>query len=427
MSSLLVADDAESLLVRLVGPAQRIELGLERMQAAMARVGIPADLPFPVITVAGTNGKGSVVAYLEALYQQSGYRCAAYTSPHIWHFTERLRVAGAPLAGQRWREKLSSLAPLAEEIPLTYFELSTLAAFLLCREEAPDLAILEVGLGGRLDAVNAVNADIAIISSIDLDHQALLGLDRESIGREKAGIVRQGRVLLYGDRNSPCRSVLDAAARLDAPLWLLGRDFDLDATGIWQHDGGAAAAPAPFASSAAQRGNLALALAAVYQLRERLPHAWPAPAQWEFSPQILGRSQWLQPWGEQGPRLLVDVAHNPQATQALAETLAPETGRIWACWGMMVDKDLAASVAPLRGKVDSWSLLAMPDNPRAATPMQLRSQLIGENVLGEVSLSQLPAQLDRWAKELGSGDVLLCFGSFYVLSALPRSWFLFNS
>ncbi|MBU2755630.1 bifunctional folylpolyglutamate synthase/dihydrofolate synthase [Acidithiobacillus sp. CV18-2] len=423
MSGMADAEDAESLLQRLAGSPQRIELGLERMHAAMQRLGIPANLPFPVITVAGTNGKGSVLAYLEALYQQSGYRCAAYSSPHIWRFAERLRVAGAPLPDRLWREKFAALASLAGEIPLTYFELSTLAALLLCLDEAPDLAILEVGLGGRLDAVNAVDADIAIISSIDLDHQALLGPDRESIGREKAGILRSGRPVLYGDRESPCASVLTAAEQRAAPLWLLGRDFDLDASGCWQAGATSVPVPPPMLDSAAQRANLALALAAVYQLRARLPQAWPPQERWRFTPRLLGRSQWLRPWGEDRPRLLVDVAHNPQAVRALAATLAGQSGRIFACWGMMADKDLAASVAPLRAKVDAWALLAMPDNPRAASPAQLRAELPGAEIRCELSLIDLPEHLRRWAAELGSDDILLCFGSFHVLSALPSEWF----
>ncbi|WP_308388439.1 folylpolyglutamate synthase/dihydrofolate synthase family protein [Acidithiobacillus sp. AMEEHan] len=417
------AEDAESLLVRLVGPAQRIELGLDRMRAAMEHLGIPENLPFPVITIAGTNGKGSVLAYLEALYRQSGYRCVAYSSPHIWRFVERLRVSGAPLPDQRWQEKFAALASLAEEIPLTYFELSTLAALSLCMEEAPDLAILEVGLGGRLDAVNAIDADIAIITSIDLDHQALLGPDRESIGREKAGILRRERPVIYGDRESPCTSVLTAADQLGAPLYLLGRDFDLDSEGHWRGNGLRIAAPPPISDSVVQRNNLALALAAVYQLRARLPQAWPPAERWRFAPKLVGRSQWLRPWGESRPRLLVDVAHNPQAVRALAETLAGQSGRIMACWGMMADKDLSASVASLRAKVDAWALLAMPDLPRAASPAQLRAQLPGADVRCEISLIDLPELLQRWAEELSGADVLLCFGSFHVLAALPSEWF----
>ncbi len=423
MISELEAADAESLLLHLAGPAQRIELGLARVRAAMTRLDIPAELPFPVITVAGTNGKGSVVAYLEALFQQAGHHSAAYTSPHIWAFAERLRFDGNPFSDTAWMEKLRLLGPVAEEIPLTYFEASTLAALMLCLEAQPDIAILEVGLGGRLDAVNAVDSTIAIISSIDLDHQALLGPDREHIGAEKAGIIRRQQPVFYGDRAAPCQSVLTAAEQLEAPLFLLGRDFDLEPDGNWRGNGNTFPAPVPVVNSAAQRNNLALALATVHCLRERFPQAWPAPTQWTLLPWLPGRGQRLRPWGVQGPELIVDVAHNPQATRALAARVAHEDGRVVACWGMMADKDLAASVGPLRERISAWWLLAMPDNPRAASPATLRNFLPADQVSGEIAIHDLPMQLDRLAAELGSDDLLLCFGSFHVLAALPPSWF----
>jgi dihydrofolate synthase/folylpolyglutamate synthase len=423
VNTALQADDPEQLLTHLVGPAQRIELGLERMEAAMARLNIPRQLPFPVVTVAGTNGKGSVVAYLEALALQASYRCAAYTSPHLWEFRERLRIDGQPLANQRWTSQIEMLGERVVDIPLTYFELSTLAALRLCLEETPDLAILEVGLGGRLDAVNAVDADLAVITSIDLDHQQFLGPDRESIGREKAGICRRGRPLLYGDTNGPCSSVMAAATACGAELQVLGRDFFLTATGEWRSGSIQYAVPPPLHDHPGQYNNLGLALAAAARLQKRLPRIWPPSAQWQVPIRLLGRKQWLRPWGAEGPRLLVDVAHNPQATCALAELLARAEGQVWAYWGMMADKDLAAAVAPLRGRASGWTLLAMPENARAAAPAQLRTVLGAAADADEIPLAELAPHLAKRAASLRPDDILLCFGSFQVLSALPRHWF----
>jgi dihydrofolate synthase/folylpolyglutamate synthase len=214
-----------------------------------------------------------------------------------------------------------------------------------------------------------------------------------------------------------------AATACGAELQVLGLDFFLTATGEWRSGSIQYAVPPPLHDHPGQYNNLGLALAAAARLQKRLPRIWPPSAQWQVPIRLLGRKQWLRPWGAEGPRLLVDVAHNPQATCALAELLARAEGQVWAYWGMMADKDLAAAVAPLRGRASGWTLLAMPENARAAAPAQLRTVLGAAADADEIPLAELAPHLAKRAASLRPDDILLCFGSFQVLSALPRHWF----
>ncbi len=420
-------DDAVSAaLTGLAGSPGNIRLGLDRMQQAMGRAGIPHRLPFPVILVAGTNGKGSTVAYLEALYRQSGYRTAAYTSPHVWRFPERLRINGQMLGDGQWLDAVSRLAPVAGEISLTYFELVTLAAVDLLLQHSPDLAILEIGLGGRADAVNAFQPDLGIITSVDLDHQAWLGNTRDEIGREKAGIFRPGVRALYGDPENPCSSVLGLAQAMGTPLWRLGRHFSIDpARGVWRMEGQSWRVPSPLWGGLEQWNNLALALAAVWLLREVLPGAVREPENWQVVPELPGRAQWLRPWGKDGPRVLADVAHNPQATAHLAEVLraGKGCGRVCALWGMMADKDIGASIQPLADLVDVWYPLELPGS-RAASRKTLHALLEQMGLsIGEDADGRAGTVLEQVRDMLSPEDTLLCFGSFLVLEQLPEVWF----
>ncbi len=421
-----VDDTVSTVLSGLAGPPGTIRLGLERMQEAMDRSGIPRRLPFPVILVAGTNGKGSTVAYLEALYRQSGYRPGAYTSPHVWRFPERLRIDGKMPGEGQWLEATARLAHVAKEVPLTYFELATLVAVELLLQYSPDLAILEVGLGGRADAVNAFRPDLGIITSVDLDHQAWLGDTRDQIGREKAGIYRPGVPALYGDPENPCLSVLNWAKAMGAPLWRLGKDFTVDPVQArWCMDGHCWHVPRPLWGGQEQWNNLALALAAVWLLRESLPGAVPETGSWQVAPALPGRAQWLRPWGQDGPRVLADVAHNPQATAHLAEVLraGKGRGRVCALWGMMSDKDIGASIKPLADLVDVWYPLEL-SGPRAASRQSLHA-LLGQMGLscGEGGEGRTETILELVRGRLSPEDTLLCFGSFHVLEQLPEAWF----
>ncbi|MHB8210244.1 MAG: bifunctional folylpolyglutamate synthase/dihydrofolate synthase [Acidithiobacillus sp.] len=420
-------DTLSDRVAELAGPPEQIVMGLERMRAALAALKIPARLPMPVILVGGTNGKGSTVAYLEAFYRQAGYRVGAYTSPHLWQFTERLRLDGRLAPESLWCQQLTELADTVCQIPLTYFEIATLAAVRMMLATGVDVAILEVGLGGRLDAVNAFVPDCSVVTTVDLDHQDWLGSDRASIGREKAGIFRRGVPALYGDAEDPCASVLEAAVRADVPLQQLGRDFHVDPpSGKWSGFGQEKQVPAPLWAGPAQWANLALAVAAVSLLREKLPVPDTAISAWTLAPELPGRCQWLQPWGKDNPDLLVDVAHNPQAARQLAALLAARKGaaRCHVIVGMLADKDMAGTLAPLLHWVDAWHVLEITDTPRAATAAQLGDTLERMGAVAVSADASMEQALERARMTLAAGDVLLCFGSFHLVKQLPMAWLL---
>ncbi len=402
-------------------------MGLERMRAALAALKIPARLPMPVILVGGTNGKGSTVAYLEAFYRQAGYRVGAYTSPHLWQFTERLRLNGRLAPESLWCQQLTELADTTRQIPLTYFEIATLAAVRMMLATGVDMAILEVGLGGRLDAVNAFVPDCSVVTTVDLDHQDWLGFDRASIGREKAGIFRRGVPALYGDAEDPCASVLEAAVRADVPLQQLGRDFHIDPpSGKWSGFGQEKQVPAPLWAGPAQWANLALAVAAVSLLQEKLSVPDTAISAWTLVPALPGRCQRLQPWGKDSPDLLVDVAHNPQAARQLAALLAARKGaaRCHAIVGMLADKDIAGTLAPLLHWVDAWHVLEITDTPRAAAAARLCDTLERMGAAAVSADASMEQALERTRMTLAGRDILLCFGSFHLVKQLPMAWLL---
>lgn len=423
MASAQSEDRVNARVMALAGAPERIDMGLERMRLAMAALDLPQRQPWPVILVAGTNGKGSTVAYLESLYRQAGYRVAAYTSPHLWQFVERLRVDGSLLGEEQWLEALEQVARAAARIPLTYFELATLAALLLVRAAAPELLVLEVGMGGRLDAVNAVDPDLSIITTVAMDHQQWLGDTREAIGGEKAGILRRGVPALYGDAKDPCATVLAAAEAREAPLHCLGRDLDVDPTAqTLRMNGRLWRIPAPLWGGREQWDNLALATAATCLLRERLPAAAMEPGtQWRCPPQLPGRCQRLRPWGSDGPTLWLDVAHNPQATGQLAEALRQHSGaRIHALFNLLGDKDLAGCLEPLRGLVQQWFPVALPGSARARPWRELLAALDAMDLpVRVVEEGDFAASLAAARGELNAEDLLLCFGSFQVLGRLP--------
>lgn len=416
-------DALSDQVIRMAGPPERIVLGLERMRTAMALLDLPARLPMPVITVAGTNGKGSTVACLETFYRQAGYRVAAYTSPHIWSFNERLRLNGTSAPMSDWDAALDDIAAVAGSIALTFFEITTLAAVkILCAAQV-DLAILEVGLGGRLDAVNAFDPDCSVLTTVDLDHQDWLGPDRLSIGWEKSGIFRPDVPALYGDAANPCASVLETAAQHQVPLQLLGRDFDFDAQARrWWGFGQTLAIPEPLWPAAAQWQNLALALAAVWFLQKKLPVSAAALSHWSIRPDLPGRAQMLRPWGENGPRLIVDVAHNPQAVAQLATLLEGQGGRCHAVVAMLADKDVAGTLKNLLRRVEVWHVLEITDTPRAASAASLQ-KCLWEMGAAHVEIEEnMQTALDALGSVLTADDSIVCFGSFHLVKQLPRQW-----
>ncbi|NCT68937.1 MAG: bifunctional tetrahydrofolate synthase/dihydrofolate synthase [Rhodanobacteraceae bacterium] len=403
-----------------------IELGLERVREVWRRLGAPAPAPV-VITVGGTNGKGSTVAFLEAMLGAAGKRVGAYTSPHLLRYNERVRVAGveaddAALVDAFARIEAARGADSIQPIPLTYFEFGTLAALLLFADSALDVAVLEVGLGGRLDAVNLIDADAAIVTTVDLDHQDWLGNDRDSIGREKAGIFRAGRAAIVGERVPP-RGLLDAAARTGAELRVAGRDFQVEVRAGgwrwhgWPDDGESAPAldlPRPGLAAACQLDNAAAAIAALYALRDRLGWHPAAIARGVADARVGAR---LQRFGGL-PELIVDVAHNPQAARVLADWLRAQraAGRTLAVFGALGDKDVRGVHAALAGAVDDWFLAGLDgDSPRGLAAPALGALLgLPADTSTHATVADALAAAFAAARP---GDRVLAFGSFFVAAA----------
>ena len=346
-----------------------IDLSLERVQRVRARLSV--DFACPVFTVAGTNGKGSTCAMLEAILRASGYRVGVYTSPHLVHFEERCRVDGEVIEAAQLLPHFAAVEAARADETLTYFEFTTLVILRLLAGAELDAVVLEVGLGGRLDAVNLIDTDCAILTSIDLDHMDYLGPDRESIGREKAGILRPSRPAIVADPLPP-RSVLDQAREIGADLWRAGIDFNFQ--GDPQQWGWAGRARRhhglayPALRGANQLLNASGVLAALEAMRPRLPVTAQAVRNGLAMVELPGRFQIVP--GE--PTLVLDVAHNPHAVSTLTANL-DQMGyhpRTHAVFGAMKDKDIESMFARMLVLVDRWYFSALP-TPRAASVEEL--------------------------------------------------------
>ncbi len=402
--------------------AAEIELGLERVARVLADMGLAR--PPLVITVGGTNGKGSAVALLEHLARAAGRRPGVYTSPHLLRYNERIRLAGREADDGEIIAAFRRVEAARGELPLTYFEYGTLAALAAFEAAGTDCLLLEVGLGGRLDATNAVDADGVIITSVSLDHEEWLGSDVESIGREKAGIMRQGRPAVFGGREPPA-SVLAHAAATGADLWLAGRDFsavtapdgdpDRGRLQRWDWQGRRstlADLPRPVFGGPEQIENAA----AVFALLEALGlDAWLQPdavAGALARPGPAGRQQRLRA----GADWWLDVAHNGAAARALADRLAaePAAGITVALVGLLADKDAAEFATALAGVVDEW--LAVPLDSRRGTPVTGLAAIIA-NATGRPCRieSSVASAVNRAQALAGPADRVVAAGSFYVV------------
>lgn len=392
-----------------------IELGIERVDAVRRRLGL--DLACPVITVGGTNGKGSTCAYLEAVLTDAGYRVGCYTSPHLLHYRERVRVGGEVLADALHVAAFAAVEAARGDIRLTYFEHGTLAAVWLFRKFEVEAMVLEVGLGGRLDAVNVFEPDCAVVTSVDLDHQEYLGDTREAIGREKAGIFRAGRPAVVTDPDPP-ESLLGHARALGARLLRLGNEITLEAgEGGWACSVGGrryAALPLPALPGEFQLANAAAAVAALDALRDRLPVTMQALRTGLARARPPGRFQVVPG----PPMIILDVAHNPQAARALASNLARLAGgrRRLGVLGMLRDKDVAGVVRPLQPYVDAWFPAGLP-GPRGLTGEALRTLLAAEGIEAAGAYADVPQALKAACADAGAADIIIVFGSFYTVAA----------
>ena len=396
-----------------------IDMGLDRVRAVAERMGLRFDCP--VFTVAGTNGKGSTCAMLEAILTQAGFRTGLFTSPHLVRFEERCRIRGQNVDASDLVAAFARVESARAEISLTYFEFTTLAILDTLARAGLDAVILEVGLGGRLDAVNIIDTDCAIITSIDIDHAELLGDTREKIGFEKAGILRTGRPAIVSDPVPP-QSVIDRATEIGADLWLLGRDFNYSGDKqqwAWAGRGRRYAGLAyPALRGANQLINASGVLAALTAMRQQLPVTAQAVRNGLALVDLPGRFQVVP--GQ--PALVLDVAHNPHSVAALALNLDamgfyPTTH---AVFGAMADKDLTPMLQRMDPLVDRWYFTDLP-TPRAASGAALQAawQAVTKRTDAVSAVFSTPLDaLHAAAAKAQAADRIVVFGSFYTVGGV---------
>jgi len=394
-----------------------IELGLERVRAVLSRLQWRQPA-YPIVIVGGTNGKGSCVALLDSIWSAAGYRVGTFTSPHLIRYNERIRIAGVEISDASLMAAFGRIDAARGDISLTFFEFNTLAALLAFETAGLDAMILEVGMGGELDAVNVVEPDVAIVASVSLDHCEWLGRDVETIARVKAGIFRAGKPALFGSRSRP--QTIDARVQtLGAKLLCLGRDFDAVADrstwewlGVTQRQ---TALPAPALSGAIQFENAATVLMALECLKARLPVSRSALEHGLRFVRLAGRFQVVHA-GDSRNEWLLDVAHNPAAATTLADNLRarPCAGRTLAVVGMLGDKDSVGVIERLKSLVDVW-IVAGVDGPRALAPQALAERLAQAGVeVGHVARDV--AEACEYARRLQrESDRVVVFGSFHTV------------
>ena len=394
-----------------------IDMGLERVREVAHRMSLKFDCP--VITVAGTNGKGSTVAFIEAIARAGGWKVGAYTSPHLLRYNERVRIEAEEVADDALVAAFAVVEAARGDTPLTYFEFGTLAALWLFQRAGLDLAVLEVGLGGRLDAVNLVDADVAVVTTVDIDHTGWLGSDRESIGREKAGIARAWKPLVLGEVDPPS-SVLRHAYAIGANAIRLGSDFfhePVDAAHWrWREVGAELRLPAPRLAAPPQRANASTAIAALRALPRALPEA--AFAQGVATATLPGRLQCLQ---RDGVEIVLDVAHNPQAARELAAWLRRRSpAPTVAVFAALADKDAAGMVQALAGQVGHWYLAGLEQAGRGQDVEHLVARLDGTVAGVATGVSSGDARVaDALARAIAAASPagrVLVFGSFHTVA-----------
>lgn len=392
---------------------REIDLGLERVLEVLGRLGL--GRPARVVHVAGTNGKGSCAAMLEALFREAGGSVGCYTSPHLVDYNERIRVDGVPVADAEIIAAFERVEAARQGVPLTYFEYGTLAALVVFDRAGAEALVLEIGMGGRLDAVNAVEPDAGIVTNVTLDHCDWLGPDVETIAREKAGIMRGGKPLVFGSEAVP-RTIVAEAERTGAELRLAGRDFDYERTGdSWRWRGRRLSLEnlsMPSLSGSVQLDN-ASAVLAVFEAMQLDAVLAPDVVNRAFGRlAVPGRFQWV----ETGRRWLLDVAHNADAAGALGASLAElsDSGPVTAIIGVLADKDAAGIVDALQPQVDNW-IAVTPDSPRAIAARDLAA-VVANRCNKPCLIINTPAAALRHVDERASRDTLvLITGSFYTV------------
>jgi dihydrofolate synthase/folylpolyglutamate synthase len=406
---------------------QAIDLGLERVRRVLERLAWRQPT-VPVITIAGTNGKGSVSAYCAALWGAAGYRVGVFTSPHLRDYRERIRVHDRPVTTAELLRAFTRIEAACmgrvradgtpeRELSLTFFEYNAVAAFLVFEAAKLDAWVLEVGMGGRLDAVNVVDATLAVVVSIGFDHQEFLGNTLAAIAREKAGILRRGRVAVFGSR-APPPALPEAAAALGALPKRLGFEFDYTrAAATWHYRGSRwdlPGLPLPALLGDTQFDNAATALAAVEELEGRLPVAAAAVGRALGAVRLAGRFQVIAPQAGK-PQWILDVAHNPQAARVLASNLAgPHAGKTLAVCGILADKDVAAIVAEVRDCFDAWWFVST-EGARGSSGSVLMGRVARYLSAPLCSAVDVATACAAAAAAAGPADRIVVFGSFHTV------------
>lgn len=398
-----------------------IDMGLERISEVAQRLGIEKPAP-RVITVAGTNGKGSTVAFVEAIARAAGWKTGAYTSPHIVDYNERVRIEGESATDAEFVaafEKIENVRKSGTEIPLTFFEFGTLAAVMIFAGHDLDLVILEVGLGGRLDATHIIEPDVAVITTVDLDHQEYLGTDREAIGFEKAGIIRAWKPVIFGEKDPPS-SALRRAYELGATAIRGHSDYLIDRlenSWRWREPGYEIELPLPNLAAPIQIDNAAAAIAALRALSDDITDA--AIIEGVRNARVPGRLQKIA----DEPEIILDVAHNPQAARQLSQWLKENPKTTFAVFGALADKEIETIVDTLKSDIQRWFLAGIDDaGPRNCNAEELKARVkcgIAEsnlschaNIGDALEAAQLKAKRD---------ERILIFGSFHTVAAAIKA------
>ncbi|MBB2759548.1 UNVERIFIED_ORG: dihydrofolate synthase/folylpolyglutamate synthase [Xanthomonas campestris] len=398
---------------------QNIAMGLERVREVAARLQLAAPARH-VIVVGGTNGKGSTVAFIEAIAQAAGWKVGSYTSPHLLRYNERVRIDGNEAGDAQLVDAFAAVEAARGQTALTYFEYGTLAALWLLQRSGLDLAVLEIGLGGRLDAVNIIDSDVAVITTVDIDHTDWLGEDREAIGTEKAGIIHAWKPVVLGEIDPPS-SVLRRAYQLGANAIRAGSDYFFEPIEAqhpdapqwrWRDVAVTLELPMPALQAPVQLANAAAAIAALQALPVELPDA--AWAQGIANARVAGR---LQRSDIDGVQVLLDVGHNPQAARALADALGAQahTGRTHAIYAALADKDVLGVVEAVAAQVDHWSLAGL-DGARGQSAQALQARLQCSAAAQAACHGDVADALRAVLAQASPGDRVLVFGSFHTVA-----------
>ena len=396
-----------------------IDLTLERIKIVLERLNL--NVSFPILTIGGTNGKGSTCSILESIYKEAGYRVACYTSPHFLNFNERIKIQGVAVSDELICEAFSKIESVREGVTLTYFEYGTIAAMIIFSEAHLDIAILEVGLGGRLDAVNVFDPDCAIVTTVDLDHMDYLGHTREAIGFEKAGIYRANKTAICGDLD-PTQSLIKHCESIHADLKIIGRDFGYevhhDSFDFLIESSFVMNVPLPKLQGDFQLANATIALMAVKTMEDKLPLTEISIQKGITLTLLPGRFQEVKKM----PSLILDVAHNPQAARSLSHNLKTHVvpGKTIAVFSILKDKDIFGVINVLNLDIDDW-FIAEIQNERAASIETISNTIQKINPSAHIEAFKNIQEAYQFAsKEATKNDRIIVFGSFFTVADIMK-------